>query len=173
MMYRNKRNRRNRTIYIIRGLPYTGRQDEARKRKGRNGVIIRAFDYFRKYHNSKIITKYLHRAHMWARSEALENIEEGVDPIIISNPNMPLWHMYPYVRMAFRRNYWIEFIETEDTWNASLEELEWRSGGTISLSVLENLRESYEPMQNVFDVLNDEDSQRRWIGTEEMTSNDW
>ncbi|XP_041949189.1 NEDD4-binding protein 2-like 1 [Alosa sapidissima] len=166
-----KRNRG--TIYILRGLPYTGRPGKARNVWQDGGEIISYFDYFRIYHNSQIIPKYLHKAHMWARREALENIERGVDPVIINNPNMPLWHMYPYVRMAFFRGYWIEFIETEDTWDVPLEELERRGGGKIPLPILEDMKESYEPVRHVFDVLCDEYSQYRWIGSKEMTSNDW
>ncbi|XP_041949185.1 NEDD4-binding protein 2-like 1 isoform X2 [Alosa sapidissima] len=169
MMYQNKR----KNIYILRGLPYAGRGGKARKLKRRTGVIISTFAYFRKYYNSQIIPKYLHKAHMWARSKALENIERGVDPVIINNSNMPRWHMYPYARMAFRREYWVKFIEMKDTWNVSLEELERRGGGTIPLPILEDMKESYEPVRHVYDVLNDKYSRRKWIGSKEMTSNDW
>ncbi|KAG5284708.1 hypothetical protein AALO_G00029620 [Alosa alosa] len=76
-----------------------------RKLKRRSGVIISYFNYFRKYQNSQIIPKYLHKGtYVGTQESPSKYIERGVDPVI-NNPNMPRWHMYPYVRMAFERGY--------------------------------------------------------------------
>ncbi|XP_041934992.1 NEDD4-binding protein 2-like 1 [Alosa sapidissima] len=171
MMYHNRRYRG--TIYILRGLPGTGKSGIAWNLwQEEGGEIVSFFDYYRIYHNSQMNTAYFGRAHKWARKTAIDALERGVDPVIINNCNMPRWHMYPYVLMASTRDYWIEFIETEDTWNVPLEELERRCDD-IPLSVLDRMKESYEPARNPYDVLLDEYSESRWISNREMTQYNW
>ncbi|XP_062373937.1 NEDD4-binding protein 2-like 1 [Sardina pilchardus] len=169
--------RRNRgTMYILRGLPGTGRSREAQRLLQQNGgAIIKATDYFRIYHGTEdFIPEYAEDSHEWARKQAMNCVERLEDPIIINNPNMPRWHMYPYVAMAYSRGYWIEFYLTPDSLHVPLEELEWRCEGRVPLAALKDMRDSYEPIgRHPYDVLHDEYSQKTWIGDPEMISNNW
>ncbi|KAM9437074.1 NEDD4-binding protein 2-like 1 isoform 4-T4 [Salvelinus alpinus] len=135
-----------------------------------SGEAFSTDDYFRV--NGKMVgfhKKYLQEAHEWNRNRVLQAIRGKVHPIVIDNTNMYKWEMWPYVRMAFRRGYWIEF---EDLPVIPLEILNsWCP--QIPMEVLERMNEGYEPVKKIWDVIYDYKSRGWWMPSPERLQNHW
>ncbi|XP_055792855.1 NEDD4-binding protein 2-like 1 isoform X1 [Salvelinus fontinalis] len=187
--------KRTRHIIILRGLPGSGKSTRARTElgdvavdravsyqpcaPGRERDILKEYgsgeafstdDYFRE--NGKMVgfhKKYLQEAHEWNRNRVLQAIRGKVHPIVIDNINLQKWEMWPYVRMAFRRGYWIEF---EDLPAIPLEILDRRCP-QIPMEVLERMNEGYEPVKKIWDVIYDYKSKERWMPNPERLQNHW
>ncbi|XP_063058229.1 NEDD4-binding protein 2-like 1 [Engraulis encrasicolus] len=125
-MGRRKHPHRTKTLYILRGLPGTHKSDKARDIQDRlGGVIINADEYHRNKKGQLVIRpEKLNEGHIWARGQALQAMDEGMDPVIIDNTNMSWREMFPYVLMGFHRGYWIKFLLTKDTFRVSLDEID-------------------------------------------------
>uniref|UniRef100_A0A674CCZ4 Uncharacterized protein n=1 Tax=Salmo trutta TaxID=8032 RepID=A0A674CCZ4_SALTR len=84
-------------------------------------------------------------------------IRRKVHPIVIDNTNLHKWEMWPYVRM----------VRT----TSSLCVYVWCS--KIHMEKLERMREDYEPVKKIWDVLFDYESRGRWMPTSERLRNHW
>ncbi|XP_013985205.1 NEDD4-binding protein 2-like 1 [Salmo salar] len=164
--------KRTRHIIILRGLPGSGktaRASEIVEMYG-SGEAFSTDDYFRV--NGKMVgfhKRDLHNAHVWNRNRVLQAIRRKVHPIVIDNTNLRKWEMWPYVRMAFRRGYWIEF---EDIPVIPLEILD-RWCPEIPMEKLERMSEGYEPVKKIWDVLFDYESRGKWMPSSERLLNHW
>ncbi|KAL2094661.1 hypothetical protein ACEWY4_009380 [Coilia grayii] len=175
-MGRKKHPHRTKTLYILRGLPGTGKSDRAWELQQRfGGEIISADDYWprNKVGHYRVIPGELHKAHMWARNEGLKAMDREVDPVIIDNTNMTHWDMYPYVLMAFNRGYWIKFKVMKDTWHVSLEDLYSINKKRIPFSTLERMKSKYQPVRHIYDILRDDDIAEEWKSRREMKDSSW
>ncbi|XP_019903732.1 NEDD4-binding protein 2-like 1 [Esox lucius] len=163
---------RNRHIIILRGLPGTQKSKRARQIQEKysgSGKIFSTDDYF-KENKVDFDPGLLHRAHIWNRKRAFEAIREKERLIIIDNTNVTKWDMWPYVRMAFRRGYWIRFEELPEK---PIEYLYRICKGLIPMQSLMGMREKYQHVRNIWDVLYNRDSKRRWMSTTEWQENRW
>ncbi|KAJ8412474.1 hypothetical protein AAFF_G00128100 [Aldrovandia affinis] len=153
--------RRNRPhLFILRGLPGSGKTQLASEIMDQydlgNGEILSTDEY---YINANGRYVYRHRlrniAHQWNRDRAQEAMANGAHPIIIDNTNMRRCEMKPYVKMGLDYGYYIRFRTTPNTWAWSVEELyEWIHG-VVPKWVMYRMKKNYEPVRNIYDVLND------------------
>ncbi|KAK6305757.1 hypothetical protein J4Q44_G00245370 [Coregonus suidteri] len=165
--------KRTRRMIILRGLPGSGKTKRASNilEEYRSGEAFSTDDYFKE--NGEIVgiqENLLHPAHIWNRSRVLQAIRRKVHPIVIDNTNLGKWEMWPYVRMAFRRGYWIEF---EDLPVIPLEILFSHCKGKIHKDKLEEMKEGYKPVNKIWHVLHDNTSRREWMPKSERLQNHW
>ncbi|XP_029501770.1 NEDD4-binding protein 2-like 1 [Oncorhynchus nerka] len=164
--------KRTREIIILRGLPGSGKTTVARNilEMYGSGEAFSTDDYFRV--DGKMVgfrDTSLNKAHVWNRNRVLQAIKNKVHPIVIDNTNLQKWEVWPYVRMAFRRGYWIEF---QDLPVLPLEILNRRCP-KIPMEVLERMNEGYEPVKKIWDVIYDYESKVRWMRSSERLQNHW
>jgi predicted kinase len=113
----------NKTLIIMRGLPWTGKSYRAKELAGDTGVIYSTDEYWYKIrHPDKpdhysFNPRYLGDAHHWNQLRAQKSIEEGHPLIIIDNTNCTSSEPRRYVEYALAQDYSIRICEpTSDRW---------------------------------------------------------
>lgn len=111
------------TLIIIRGLPWCGKSYRAKELKGDTGVIYSTDEYFYtilkpdKPDEYSFNPRFLSDAHRWNRVRAQAAIEQGVSPIIIDNTNSTAGEPKPYVEYSHHQDYTIRIEEpTSPRW---------------------------------------------------------
>lgn len=59
----------------------------------------------------------LSQAHAWCRLGVEKHLFEGVSTVIVSNTNMTLWEISPYIELADKYNYEVEIWRTPRPWD--------------------------------------------------------
>ncbi|XP_066555841.1 NEDD4-binding protein 2-like 1 isoform X2 [Amia ocellicauda] len=152
---RRRRRRRPRELYILRGLPGSGKSVLARQIKNNYGQaeIFSTDDYFRDENGHyRFKASLLKRAHKWNQMRAREAMEDGESPIIIDNTNIHLWEMKPYVEMALEFRYHVFFREPETSWKRDVFKLQ-RTKYKIPERTIQRMHDEFEEVYNIHDVL--------------------
>ncbi|XP_074534830.1 uncharacterized protein n4bp2l2 [Halichoeres trimaculatus] len=126
-------------LILMRGLPGSGKSTLAREllSTGPSGLILSTDDYFSHREGYRYDPCLLGAAHEWNQRRAEDAMHDGRSPIIIDNTNIQAWEMKPYVKMALKRGYKVDFCEPNTSWKFDPYELAKRNThrvpqGTIS-----------------------------------------
>lgn len=91
------------TLYLIRGVPGTGKSTEAKRIIEQNpDKTFKHFEadmFFVKNGKYNFDPKKIKDAHKWCQSETMNALLHGFD-VIVSNTFTQKWEMDPYVKMA-------------------------------------------------------------------------
>ena len=108
-------------VYLMRGLPATGKSHTAKKLAGENGVICETDEFFytqvgddRKqfdYDESLMPT-----AQAWNFERFKRSVESGATPIVVDRGNGLSMETKRYVRYALDHGYQVEIKEPESDW---------------------------------------------------------
>jgi NEDD4-binding protein 2 len=111
------------TLIIMRGLPWTGKSYTANEVKGETGVVYSTDEFFYKVvkpekpEEYSFSPRFLGQAHKWNLVRAQNAIEQGVTPIIIDNTNTTPSEPKKYVNYAVPQGYEVRILEpTSDRW---------------------------------------------------------
>ncbi|KAL4597370.1 NEDD4-binding protein 2-like 1 isoform X2 [Arapaima gigas] len=153
--------RRRPHLYIMRGLPGAGKSTRARKiqtQYGGNGVILSTDDFFRNENGvmENFDRELLPTAHQRNKEYAWFAMKDQIHPVIIDNTNISCWEMKPYVKMGLHFGYHIRFCYMNKSWRLSVEELSRRTGWKVPKSVIWNMKQRYEFIDSIYDILNAE-----------------
>ncbi|KAJ8266700.1 hypothetical protein GJAV_G00133630 [Gymnothorax javanicus] len=157
---RPRSGRRNKPhLYIMRGLPGSGKSKLARKilneKYGGRGEIFSTDDYFKDA--SGVMVNFdeseLDKAHGINIKNAKHAMRNRINPVIIDNTNIFCCEMKPYVRLGLRYGYHVRFRYLSDSWKVSVETLHRRTNGKVPLEKMKKMKENYEFIDNIYDVL--------------------
>ena len=112
-------------VYILRGISGSGKSTLAQSLVG-DGVIYGADDFFMqdgKYTFDPTRLPEIHQANQ-ARTE--KAMQQGISPIVVDNTNTKAYEIKPYVQLAQKHGYQVEFKEIPPD-RFSAEELERRN----------------------------------------------
>ena len=108
-------------VYLMRGVPATGKSHTAKKLAGDTGVICETDEYFYTqvgenknqfdYNESLMPTA---RAWNYARFE--QAVASGVTPIVVDRDNSLTLETQKYTRCAIQHGYRVEICEPESEW---------------------------------------------------------
>lgn len=107
------------TLIVMRGLPWCGKSTRAAVLAGDVGVICSTDEFWHKVVNPEKPEEYsfkrnrLGEAHTWNRLRAQKHIEEGHPLVIIDNTNTTKQEAYPYVWYAACQGYEVLFEEPD------------------------------------------------------------
>ncbi|MEE6472503.1 hypothetical protein FKM82_009626 [Ascaphus truei] len=90
-------------IYLLRGLPGSGKSSLARKLKRDfpSALVFSTDDFFIMDDGTYLFNQnLLQEAHKWNRKRASKAMKRGKTPIIIDNTNIQAWEMKPYAIMV-------------------------------------------------------------------------
>ncbi|XP_022086198.1 uncharacterized protein LOC110976861 [Acanthaster planci] len=140
-------------LCLMRGCPGSGKSTLARTLVG-NGQILSTDDYFTREDGQYCfdITK-LSEAHDWSHQRAKEAMESGVTPLVIDNTNIERWTMKPYVAMAVRYGYAVEFREPTTPWKFNLGKLFKYNSHGVPRERIKLMIERFERDVNVENIL--------------------
>ena len=170
-----------RTLYIIRGLPGSGKSTMAAALQEHCNIVsqscswVEADDYFvghdgkYTYDGSKI-----GEAHDWCQQEAAKAMQHDYEVVIVSNTSTRLWEMQPYLDMAKAYNYHVQVLHCEgqfgcthdvpaatlskmaarwERYRPSVEDLPAETGDTTSPAVADSLPSPDEVHELLHDAL--------------------
>jgi hypothetical protein len=113
----------NKTLIIMRGLPWTGKSYRAKELAGTVGQILSTDEYWYKVNYPDRPDEYsfnprlLGAAHKWNLLRAQKLIEESYPLIIIDNTNTTPSEPKPYVEYGIAQDYEVRIEEpTSDRW---------------------------------------------------------
>lgn len=99
------------TLIVMRGLPWTGKSTRAKEIAGDTGVIYSTDEYWYKVNFPDRPEEYsfnqrlLGAAHKWNQLRSQKAVEEGLPLIIIDNTNTTADEARPYVEYAHFQDY--------------------------------------------------------------------
>jgi len=98
---------KKKTLYILRGLPGSGKTTLAKSLLGDTGVMYAADDYFYEQGNGTYLfdASGLKTAHTQCQGRVEEAMLHGVAKIAVHNTFVKLWEMGAYLKMAEEHGY--------------------------------------------------------------------
>ncbi len=132
-------------MYIMRGLPGSGKSTQARALAGANGVIYSTDDFFMEGNDYKFDPSKIVANHGKNQERAKKACEEGISPIVIDNTNTQKWEARSYVQFAKENGYTVKFVEATSAWSRDPEELAKRNLHGVPREGIENMLKRYEP----------------------------
>ncbi|XP_029458515.1 NEDD4-binding protein 2-like 1 isoform X1 [Rhinatrema bivittatum] len=183
-------------LYLLRGLPGSGKTTLARqlKRDFPNAPILSTDDFFITEDGTYAFNQdFLEEAHKWNQKRAKKAMKRGKSPIIIDNTNIQAWEMKPYAIMnlvlilytvphqvdptdcnfiaeALENDYEVIFREPETRWKFNVQELARRNIHGVPREKIQHMKEQYEHDLTFHIVLHSEKSSRNSRG-QNTTSN--
>ena len=97
-------------VYIMRGIPGSGKSTMARKLAGSTGKIHSTDDYFMKNGEYVFEPKDLRRNHQLNFEAFKADLALGVSPVIVDNTNTQRWEFQNYVEAAEAAGYEVEVV---------------------------------------------------------------
>ncbi|XP_053564436.1 NEDD4-binding protein 2-like 1 [Bombina bombina] len=137
----------NKHIYLLRGLPGSGKTSLARKLKQDfpSALVFSTDDYFIMDDGCYLFDQdLLHDAHKWNQKRARKAMRRGNTPIIIDNTNVQAWEMKPYVAMALENHYQVIFLEPDTRWKFNVRELTRRNSHGVPKEKIQRMKDVYE-----------------------------
>ena len=104
------------TLYIIRGLPGSGKTTLARQLAGAN--VCEADEFFTdESYNYRFDPKDLKWAHIYCQNKCKALMESNIELIAVSNTGSRRWEFAPYIELARLNDYRVvEITLTGDTY---------------------------------------------------------
>ncbi|XP_038261536.1 NEDD4-binding protein 2-like 1 isoform X1 [Dermochelys coriacea] len=141
------RRRFSKRLYLLRGLPGSGKTTRARqlKREFPGAVILSTDDFFFTEDGTYVFSHdCLEEAHLWNQKRAHKAMKNGKSPVIIDNTNIHAWEMKPYVIMARENNYEVIFQEPDTHWKFNVRELARRNNHGVPREKIQRMKDQYE-----------------------------
>lgn len=146
------------TIYIMRGIPGSGKTTKAKSIRDKTGAIICSADDFFIDNDGNYIFDYkkIGEAHEWCKKKAREALNYG-SSIIIDNTNCRRWEFRPYIEMA--REFGTKVKYVYPTWDSRLYrgDEKWNTDFIIGLNVHGTEKRKVEKMAAFFEWDTDEE----------------
>ncbi|XP_078513281.1 NEDD4-binding protein 2-like 1 [Lissotriton helveticus] len=166
------RSRFTKHLYLIRGLPGSGKTTLTRQLKHAfpSAVTFSTDDFFINEDGTyEYSPDFLGEAHMWNQKRAKKAMKNGKSPIIIDNTNIHAWEMKPYVLMALQNNYEVIFREPETRWKFNVQELARKNSHGVPKEKIQRMKEQYEHNVTFHTVLHSDEPSTRTSVPERKT----
>jgi NEDD4-binding protein 2 len=131
-------------MIIMRGLPGSGKSTKARE-LGVGGIVLGSDDFWGPNYDFDKLK--IGEAHRWNQNRVLEALEQGITPIVVDNTNVSFYEFRPYVEMAQKYKYDVEYVESDSSWKFNTEELAQRNQHNVPLDIIQQMlnRWDYNP----------------------------
>lgn len=153
--YKKANNPDEKVMYIMRGLPGSGKSSLA-ETLGEGGIVLSTDDFFMVEGEYKYDPDMIGYAHTWNQGRADQAIKAGTSPIVIDNTNVAGWQAKTYVEKATASGYRVEVREPNTSWKFNAEELAEKNTHGVPLDVIQKMVQQWEPNLNAEDILNSE-----------------
>ncbi|OCT96027.1 NEDD4-binding protein 2-like 1 [Xenopus laevis] len=134
-------------LYLLRGLPGSGKTSLARKLKQDypSALVFSTDDYFLMDDGTYLFDhELLPEAHKWNQKRARKAMKRGKTPIIIDNTNVQAWEMKPYAVMALENQYQVLFLEPSTRWKFNVGELTRRNSHGVPREKIQRMKDVYD-----------------------------
>ena len=132
----------SKTLYIMRGLPGSGKSAVAEALAP--GNVYAADDHPGLYGpDMSFNPKLLSEAHSATKNKIINAMEKGESKIALANTNTQHWEMTPYVKAAQQYGYHVTFVHVEGTLNPFGELT--KNIHNVPEEALKRMKERFEP----------------------------
>ncbi len=159
-----KQSKKEKTLFLTRGLPGSGKSTLANQ-LGRNGVVVSSDDYFMEDGEYKFDPTKLREAHAWSQNQIEDAMKKGITPIVADNTNTRTWEMKPLVLAALKYGYKVEIKEPNTPWKFNAQELAKRNKHGVPQDAIEKYIEKWDKNISLENILN---SKMPWETKEEL-----
>jgi predicted kinase len=149
------------TMYIMRGLPGSGKSTAAQALFDKlytddmwlldNEAIYSTDNYWLRpdgYYDFN--PSLLGHAHAWNQEQVRKTVEEHFLPfVIVDNTNIRLVHMLPYVQLATRNNWSVQYVVPETPWAWDVEECAKRNTHGVPLATIARMKDEFVPHEGM------------------------
>ena len=136
------------TLYIMRGLPGSGKSTRAKQLRLQNASICDLYstdDYWERPDGTYDFNIDLIKdAHIWNQQRTHKGMQACVDHIIIDNVNTTLREMMPYIKLGVHYGYAISLVESNATWKFDVEECYYRNTHGVPYSTILRMYHEWE-----------------------------
>lgn len=130
------------TLYLIRGLPGTGKTTLAERLKG-DGVMVAADDWFECADGTyQFDPTQLQQAHQECQRRAQINLGRA-DTVVVHNTFSQRWEMQPYIDIAILHGARLVVLDLFDG-GCTDEQLTERNSHGVPLHAIQRMRERWE-----------------------------
>jgi predicted kinase len=143
-------------VFIVRGLPGSGKSSLAKSLAGTGGYIVSADNYFVAADGRyNFDARNLGRAHEWCQLQYHNHLRTQHSPIVVDNTNVDLWEMKPYVQAALQYKYDVKFCEPQTSWwiERNLDMLAQKNTHGVSRQKIETMLERWVSEPNIQAIL--------------------
>lgn len=141
----------NKKMYILRGLPGSGKSTKANE-IGANVNVFGSDSFWGDEYDFD--ESRIGEAHRWNQKRVLDAINQNLSPIVVDNTNVSMYEFKPYVQMAIKHGYDIEFVEPDTPWKFDANELASRNKHNVPLDVIQSMLDRWDSNFTIDDVLN-------------------
>jgi predicted kinase len=154
--FKRQKKAQSKIMYIMRGLPGSGKSTKAKNLAGDNGIVLSTDDFFTIDGKYKYDPAMIGEAHFWNEMRAQEAIRNNISPIVIDNTSVEAWESKKYVQMGTKTGYDIRIEEADTDWAFNPEELSKRNTHEVPQGNIERMLEKWHPDLTVDDILSSE-----------------
>jgi predicted kinase len=131
------------TVYIVRGLPGSGKSYLASQLNQNPNHVCCADDFLMENGQYVFSDLGVLTAHRKCKNKYASLLHAGIDNIVVANTNVKLKYLDIYVVLAYVANYKILLVEPDTSWRYDVDECFVRNTHGVSLETLQSMRDSY------------------------------
>ncbi|XP_062569118.1 2',3'-cyclic-nucleotide 3'-phosphodiesterase-like isoform X2 [Saccostrea cucullata] len=138
--------RKSNTIFIMRGVPGSGKSTIARalKQVYPTAVVCSADDYFMRGSEYNYRSDDLGSAHRFCQEKASDAVRNGTNVIIIDNTNIKRWEMKFYLDLARQQQYTIVLVQPKTDWKNNPSVLASRNSHNVDEETIRKKIKGFE-----------------------------
>jgi predicted kinase len=134
-----------RKLYIMRGLPGSGKSTKAKELAGNLGQIFSTDEYFMQDGKYQFDASRLPEYHRRNLDDSTMAMRRGAGVVVIDNTNIEPWHFEKYLESGRLYGYQVEFVEFDPTnySDAKIKELASRNTHQVPESAIRSMRDKW------------------------------
>lgn len=148
ILYKGKNDK---VMYIMRGLPGSGKTTMARTL---SKYVYATDDFWMKDGEYVFNIERLKGAHRWNVNRVADVLKEGVSPVVVDNTNLEPRDIKPYLLLAMEYDYSVILAEPDTPWKHDVNVLVEKNTHYIGKEVMRKKLEQYRRDITLQDVLN-------------------
>lgn len=137
-----------RKLYIMRGLPGSGKSTKAKELAGKLGKVFSTDDFFMQDGEYRFDANRLPEYHRRNLDASTMAMRRGTGVVVIDNTNIEPWHFDKYVEAGRLYGYELEFVEFDprNYSDAKLKELASRNTHRVPEAAIRSMKDKWVPI---------------------------
>lgn len=132
------------TMIIMRGLPGSGKSSLAKELVGDTGLICSSDTFMTEGRQYKFRPERLAETHEACQRLAAQACRANISPVVIDNTNIKKGHINPYLKIAKKFGYKVEYRQPETPWARDPEQCFAKCVHNVPLEAIQRMLREWE-----------------------------